>query len=131
MMVDIWLLEYGTHKGLVCVFDMAGTCWTHVMKMTLKVTKRYLAYNQEAMPVRLKALVHIHVPSFMSTIMGMMRPFIKDEVYQMIRFANMVKEVYDIIPPEVFPKDVDDGLGPSYEEIYSKFQLQATQLTSY
>lgn len=45
------------------------------------------------------------------------RPFIKQELYQILRFRKSIDEVYETIPAEMFPCDYPGGKGPSLKEL--------------
>lgn len=120
MLMDILLLEEGTHEGLVCVFDMEGTSWGHFLKASFSESRRHMAYVQEGCPVRLKAMCHFHVPSFMDTVLQIFKPLMSEKILNMISFAKTIEGTYDKIPPECFPSDYPNGKGPSFEELHGK-----------
>lgn len=118
MFIDMWLRKNGTHKGCVAVFDMEGVSWGHFWKIGLYTTQHYLKYFQEAMPVRFKSLVHFNIPSFFHKMLTMARPFMKENIVEMVNFSTAIEGTYHIIPQEVYPCDYPGGKGPSILEIH-------------
>lgn len=120
MMTDIFLLEQGTHPGVVIVFDMEGCSWGHFLKVNLSSTRNHMNYLQEAMPVRIKGLVQFNLPSFFDKAYRMAKPLIKDNILRLVHLSVDIEGTYDVVPPECFPSDYPNGKGPSLDEMHGK-----------
>lgn len=114
------LLEAGTHNGIVFAFDMDGIAWGHFLKVGILQTKRYLTYLQEGMPVRIKALTQFNLPSFFDKLLQVAKPFMKESLFNLLKFTTTVDGIYDIVPAECFPCDYPGGKGPSLDEFHGE-----------
>lgn len=52
MLIDYHLYTMPLSKGHVFVFDMDGVTFGHARKANISAMKKFLAYFQEAMPIR-------------------------------------------------------------------------------
>lgn len=52
--MDCILSQEGTCNGYILLYDMKGTSFGHMFKIGVFAVKHYLAYVQDAMPIRLK-----------------------------------------------------------------------------
>ena len=84
------LHQYGTSDGYVAIFDMKGTSFGHLFRTSPLALKRFLYYVQEGIPARLKRLHYMNLVSFMDKIMALMKPFMKKELYDIVRTMLMI-----------------------------------------
>jgi len=121
MITDVWLYLEGSAPGHVIVLDMAGVSFGHVTRLSLGVMKKILFYLQEAMPVRLKGFHYINIVPFMDTIMGMMKPFMKKELIDMLQFHPTGSEtLFSSVPKDLLPNEYG-GKGGSLQELQEKW----------
>lgn len=123
MLVDIIHLKEGTLPGLVLMFDMDGIQFGHLFKLSVFVIKHYLHYLQEAMPVRMKGIHFFNLVSFVDKILALVRPFMKQSLWDILILHPKVDTVFDHVPAEVFPKDYAGGRAPSVSEFHGEYQL--------
>lgn len=70
--------------GDVQIVDINGYTMRHLAYVSIFVLRVYMRFLQEAYPSRLRAIHIINCPSFLDRMMAMMKPFIREEVYQMV-----------------------------------------------
>ena len=85
MVLDTWLSTEGTIPGHIIVIDMIGTVIGHVGRLNLTVAKKCLLYLQDALPVRLKQIHVMNASSVVDIMLGMVKPFMKKELLDMVR----------------------------------------------
>ncbi|XP_072747414.1 alpha-tocopherol transfer protein-like isoform X2 [Anoplolepis gracilipes] len=67
--------------------------------------------ENDAMPVRLKAIHVLNAVWFMDKILALIRPFMKRELYEMLHVhTGDVSDIYSHIPLECLPKDYNGEL---------------------
>ncbi|XP_077290372.1 alpha-tocopherol transfer protein-like [Arctopsyche grandis] len=100
---DLMLQEYGTDLGHKIVIDMDGVVIGHLARLAIIPLKKILYYLQEAMPVRLSGMHFINAVSFMDKILALMRPFMKQELMEMIHIhtANEMKSFYEYVSKDI------------------------------
>lgn len=84
MAVDLWLRNEGTGPGHILVINVQGVVLGHVGRLSPMGLKKFLYYLQEALPVRLKSLHFMNTVPVMDIILGMMKPFMKKELMDMV-----------------------------------------------
>lgn len=85
MECDLVGLRNGTCDGYLFIADMSNVSLGHVGRLSPMGLKKLVMYIQEAIPVRLKGLHFINCPSVMDIIMNMARPFMKNELWNIVR----------------------------------------------
>lgn len=116
--MEINLLEEGTSNGLIICFDMKGVHWGHFCKLGLFTVKHFMFFLQEAMPQRVKGLHFFNNGSIIHKIVALVRPFMKQSLYDLLVLHPTVSTVYPFVPAELFPRDYPGGLEKSIEEIH-------------
>lgn len=69
----------------VPIFDMNGYTLRHLTKTVLGVLRIYMKFVQEAHPVRIRQIHVINCPSYLDKVMMVAKPFIKGEVFKLVR----------------------------------------------
>ena len=87
MILDLWIFTEGTMKGHIILMDMEGCLISHAGRMSPLGIKKYLYYLQEALPVRLKGLHFMNSVPVMDIILGMMKPFMKKELMDIVSLS--------------------------------------------
>ncbi|XP_056638142.1 alpha-tocopherol transfer protein-like [Diorhabda sublineata] len=96
----------------IVLIDLCGFTMKHLSKLSLTLTKKVLDYIQEARPANLKAVHFINVPNFMDKIFGMVKPFVRNNVMNMIHFhLPNSTALYDHIPKELLPEEYGGTCG--------------------
>lgn len=86
MVADLWQLENGTASGHVLIVDIIGVQMVHALRLSPMGIKKYLFYLQEAAPLRIKGLHFLNTTSVMDFILSLMKPFLKKELMEVVRF---------------------------------------------
>lgn len=120
MLVDIIHLKEGTLPGLVLAFDMDGAQIGHVFRLSIFVIKHYLHYLQEAMPVRMKSIHFFNIVPFVDKILALVRPFMKQSLYDILVLHPKIDTVFDYIPAAAFPKDYVNGTALSVSDFHGE-----------
>ncbi|XP_063709297.1 uncharacterized protein LOC134837836 [Culicoides brevitarsis] len=121
LMMDWIITQQGTCNGYVLLYDMTGTSFGHMFKVNIMGMKQYLAYVQEAMPIRLKMVEHINMPSFIDKLIAICRPFMKKELMSLLKYRKNIEDAYETVPAEIWPKDFPNGTSPSIEELHESW----------
>lgn len=84
MYIDANLYTNGCSPGYVFLFDMQNVRLGHLTRLSINSLRRFFEYLQEAMPVRLKAIHVLNTVWFMDKLLALIRPFMKQELYDMV-----------------------------------------------
>lgn len=84
MAMDLWLYSTGTTKGHILLFDVQKVTLGYAARLSPMGLKKFLYYLQEGMPVRLKGLHFMNTTAAMDVILGMMKPFMKKELTDIV-----------------------------------------------
>lgn len=88
MVLRITVYEEGTLEGIIVVYDATGFSLSHLAKVSLVVMKKFLIFLQEALPVELKQLHFFNCGMAMEKLFGLMKPFIKKDLLEVIHFQS-------------------------------------------
>ncbi|KAK9754081.1 CRAL/TRIO domain [Popillia japonica] len=100
------LHQGGTHNGVVVVTDMKEVTFSHFTKLGVVHIKKFFYYLQHAMPVRIKGLHFLNIPIFMDKIVGLIKPFMKGELFQVLYLhTDKLDTLYKYVPKECLPRD--------------------------
>ncbi|KAK1137919.1 hypothetical protein K0M31_002412 [Melipona bicolor] len=111
MECDLVGLRNGTCDGYMFIADMSNVSLGHVGRLSPMGLKKLVMYIQEAIPVRLKGLHFINCPSVMDIIMNMARPFIKNELWNIIHLHSSIKTLEEFLPIDLLPSEVGGKAG--------------------
>ncbi|KAK9892505.1 hypothetical protein WA026_020494 [Henosepilachna vigintioctopunctata] len=105
MVVTLVMHLNGTNEGINMIMDMDGATLGHFLKFNPSVAKKYLFYLQEALPIRLKEIHLITVPSWIDKLMTLLKPLLKKELLDMIHIHSNLDSFHKVLPKEYLPKD--------------------------
>ncbi|XP_068141348.1 alpha-tocopherol transfer protein-like isoform X2 [Drosophila tropicalis] len=109
-------------EGEVQIFDMKGTTMRHISRLTISTLRAYVKFLQLAFPVRLRAIHMVNCPTYLDRIISVVKPFISDEVYKLIRFhTTNIETLYDSVPREMLPEEYG-GTAGSLEKLREQTQ---------
>ncbi|XP_030568312.1 alpha-tocopherol transfer protein-like [Drosophila novamexicana] len=98
--------------GDVQIVDINGYTMRHLAYVSIFVLRVYMRFLQEAYPSRLRAIHIINCPSFLDRMMAMMKPFIREEVYQMINYhTEGMDSLYELVPRDMLPVEYGGKAG--------------------
>lgn len=66
--------------GIIVILDMTGVRLAHARYLTPHLARRTVEVVQEIFPMRFKSFHVIHEPFYFSTILNMLKPFLKDKI---------------------------------------------------
>lgn len=114
-------LPFKINAGDIPVFDMEGTTYRHLTKITLSTLRCYMKFTQEGFPVRLKEIHLINVSPVLSKLLTILRPFMKAQVRNMLNYHLPETDTfYDHIDRDLMPYEYGGKVG-SIEEIKANF----------
>ncbi|XP_018337424.1 PREDICTED: alpha-tocopherol transfer protein-like isoform X2 [Trachymyrmex septentrionalis] len=111
MLSDIYFLMNGTNDGYIFIFDVSKLSFGHVMRINPMGIKKYLYYLQEAMPIRLKAIHFLNATPVMELLMNMAKPFMKNELIDIIHFHLSLESISEYIPVDALPNEMGGKAG--------------------
>ncbi|KAH8292859.1 hypothetical protein KR044_001173, partial [Drosophila immigrans] len=92
--------------GEVQIFDMKGTTMRHISRLTISTLRAYVKFLQLAFPVRLKAIHMVNCPTYLDRIVSVVKPFISEEVFKLIRFHTCsIDTLYNFVPRQMLPEE--------------------------
>ncbi|KAH8261761.1 hypothetical protein KR038_007975, partial [Drosophila bunnanda] len=98
--------------GEVQIFDMKGTTMRHISRLTISTLRAYIKFLQVAFPVRLRAIHMVNCPTYLDRIVSVVKPFISDEVFKLIRFHTVsMDSLYEFVPRKMLPEEYGGGAG--------------------
>lgn len=99
-------------EGEVQIFDMKGTTMRHISRLTISTLRAYIKFLQLAFPVRLRAIHMVNCPTYLDRIVSVVKPFISDEVFKLIRFHTVsMDSLYEFVPRQMLPEEYGGGAG--------------------
>ncbi|KAH8386560.1 hypothetical protein KR093_001205 [Drosophila rubida] len=99
--------------GEVQIFDMKGTTMRHISRLTISTLRAYVKFLQLAFPVRLKAIHMVNCPTYLDRIVSVVKPFISEEVFKLIRFhTSSIDTLYEFVPRDMLPEEYGGSAGP-------------------
>ncbi|KAB0791363.1 hypothetical protein PPYR_03163 [Photinus pyralis] len=126
MVITLELMEKGTFDDMVVVCDTTKVEASHLAKTSVRDTKRYLLYMQDALPVRLTSMHWIVPTGIQELFIPLVKPFIKKGLSQSLHFHNSYEALFRYCPRELFPKEVG-GEGPGLAQLHEAMQRSLIQ----
>ncbi|XP_053951152.1 alpha-tocopherol transfer protein-like [Anastrepha ludens] len=103
-------------NGEVQICDISGYTLSHLTRISYPTLRMYMNFLQEAYPVRLRAMHIINCPSFLNSMIAIVKPFINDHVYNMIQFhTEGLDSLYEKVPRDLLPNEYGGKAGPIAE----------------
>ncbi|RZC41575.1 CRAL TRIO domain containing protein, partial [Asbolus verrucosus] len=120
MIMSLYFHQYGPANGLIAVFDTKGATLGHLTRINLIAFKQLLYFVQEAAPTRIRGVHFINVNPITNKLVVLAKPFLKKEIYEMIKFhSGSFENFYNYVPKEFLPEDYGGEL-PSCQTLHEK-----------
>jgi len=118
MAYDMWISQDdGLCPGYIVLAEKSYFSYRILSKCDLESLKKILSYFQDALPVRLKKLILVNIPTATNVLIKMLKPFMAKRVVEMLHTYSRGDDSYtDFVPPEMLPKDLQ-GTYKSLKEI--------------
>ncbi|XP_014217588.1 alpha-tocopherol transfer protein-like [Copidosoma floridanum] len=119
MISELWLLQAGTMPGQVLVTDISGVQMGHALRIPPMAVKKFVYYLQESVPLRIKSLHFLNTSSVMDFILGLIRPFLKKELMDILYLHPNVDSLAKHMSVDILPDEVGGKAGKMMD-LYAK-----------
>ncbi|KAH8386917.1 hypothetical protein KR093_003475, partial [Drosophila rubida] len=137
--------------GDVHIVDIKGYTMRHLAYVSIFVLRVQMKFLQEAYPSRLKAIHFINCPSFLDRMLTIMRPFIREEILQLVSQSRYksnsncsnhfslfqmhyhvdgMESLYELIPRDMLPNEYGGKAG-SMDELKAQWLQKLDENTPY
>lgn len=110
MATELTNLQVGPVNGIVIVTDVQNVTLGHVGRMNIMGLKKFMYFIQEAAPIRLKQIYVLNWNSAVETLLSILKPFMKKELYQMINLTT-IEKLEKLIPVDALPNEIGGKSG--------------------
>ncbi|XP_019869255.2 alpha-tocopherol transfer protein [Aethina tumida] len=97
--------------GDVYILDASVATANHFSKITPTLVKKFLVCVQEAYPVKLKEVHVVNVSPFVDTIIGWVKPFLKEKIRERIHVHSNLESLYKFVPKDILPAEYGGDAG--------------------
>ncbi|XP_031329898.1 alpha-tocopherol transfer protein-like [Photinus pyralis] len=111
------LFRNGTSDGLVVVCDLEGITFAHMLRINFSTLRNWFTYLQDAVPIRLKAIHFLNAVGLLDSMMAVIKPIVRNELFNSLHVHGSVETVFQYIPKENFPRDYG-GQQPSLKDLH-------------
>uniref|UniRef100_A0A1E1WLG4 CRAL-TRIO domain-containing protein n=1 Tax=Pectinophora gossypiella TaxID=13191 RepID=A0A1E1WLG4_PECGO len=122
---DAWLLDDVTFaEADVVMMDVKDLSLKFLAKFNVSVAKRLSKYQEDAMPIRLSQVHIVNAPPFIDKLYALMKPFLKQEVTDMIHFHPPKSDsLHKYMAKEDLPEDYGGCLPPMHEHMNAVMEI--------
>ncbi|KAG8316109.1 hypothetical protein J6590_058077 [Homalodisca vitripennis] len=108
---DIWFQRGELFRGQYVLFDTSGLSASHLTELPWLFMRKFAAFGQEALPLRIKGIFIVNCPTFFDIILNVFKPILKDKMKKRIQIFHNYGDLYKYIPQRILPADYGgDGL---------------------
>ncbi|KAG7303323.1 hypothetical protein JYU34_011813, partial [Plutella xylostella] len=134
MTVDACLSKRGPQPGYIFLFDMTGVKFGHLTRVSLSTLRKFFAYIQEAMPVRMRAIHVLNTEPVLDKLLLLIRPFMDKKLFDLIKFHSKTEDLekfYEtVIPRSALPPQYGGTL-PETQVLHKKCMQQLSDMEPY
>uniref|UniRef100_A0A1A9ZAM8 CRAL-TRIO domain-containing protein n=1 Tax=Glossina pallidipes TaxID=7398 RepID=A0A1A9ZAM8_GLOPL len=129
---DILMLEddYAVVNGLVMINDFKTLALTHVLQATPMFLKKFITYNYEAMPLRIKSNHFLNAPKIFDTVYNVGKPMLPLKQQDRIFFHSSLDSLSQYVPLKYLPNDYG-GENSSIAEIIEEWDKKLDKYREY
>ncbi|KYQ46219.1 Alpha-tocopherol transfer protein-like protein [Trachymyrmex zeteki] len=123
MILDIRLMEEFCLSNII-IIDLEGSSMAHFTKFipTQSIVKRAMLAVQDSMPFRLSCIHFLHAPSFITGVINIFYPLLKEKLTQKFQFFNGgAEELYVYMNKDVLPNEWGGKAG-TFQELNDAWQ---------
>ncbi|KAL6262827.1 hypothetical protein P5V15_005617 [Pogonomyrmex californicus] len=123
MVLDIRLMEEFCLSNIM-IIDLEGCSMAHFAKFspTQSIVRRAMSAVQDSMPFRLFSVHFLHAPSFITNIINIFYPFLKEKLIQKFHVSNGGgEELHAYINKEILPNEWGGKAG-TFQELNATWQ---------
>ncbi|XP_028158175.1 alpha-tocopherol transfer protein-like isoform X2 [Ostrinia furnacalis] len=130
---DAWLLnEEALEEEDIVIMDVKDISLKILTKFNLSIARTLSKYQQDAIPIRLKQVHVVNAPSFIDKVYGLVKPFLKQGMTDMIHFhAPKSETLYNYLSKEDLPEDfggTNGTMNDHMEEVLKVISARREQL---
>lgn len=109
-------------NGEISVGDMKGFSLKHMLKALkcMSIMSMHLKYVQEALPAKIRQSHFVNCPAVFYRLFSIMKPFLKQELLDTIKFHVSFESLYDHIPRELLPIEYG-GTAGSLDDLHKEW----------
>ncbi|CAL8116929.1 unnamed protein product [Orchesella dallaii] len=100
-------------NGLVFVHDCSGASFTHARHYTMSIMLRVINIYWFSFPLMFKGAYYVKIPSFLTYIYAMMKPFLPKKLKERILILTPnqgLTDLHERLPPNILPKFLGGNL---------------------
>ncbi|XP_022907104.1 alpha-tocopherol transfer protein-like [Onthophagus taurus] len=105
MVLSVLLAQLGTCEGHVLVIDMEGLSLSHIAKVNINVTRKYMYFLQEALPIRTKEIHIVNVSALAQKLLNLVKSFINKDILDALHLHTSVDGLFEFIPKDALPSE--------------------------
>lgn len=101
------------NDGEIGIIDLGGFGWRHFMKTAsnISIMKKYMRYVQEAVPFKVVQNHFVNCSPAMERFFAFMRPFMKKEIIDSIKFHTSAETLFEYFPKDLIPDEFGGTAG--------------------
>lgn len=110
-------------QGEICICDMKGFSFRHMLKVVrcMSIMSGHLKYSQAAVPTKIVQNHFINCSSFVHRLLSIMKPFMKQELIDTMKFHVNIETLHEYIPRELLPNEFG-GTAGSLSNLHAEWQ---------
>ncbi|CAH0726594.1 unnamed protein product, partial [Brenthis ino] len=117
--------------GTVNVVDLAGTKLGHYTQTSIKQLKNLITANQEAVPIRIRAVHFLNTPPFFETFFSIAKRFLNEKTKKRIMIhGKNIESLHEHVSKDILPKEYG-GTGDSIEECIDYWKTKMRDYSSF
>lgn len=117
--------------GTISVIDFAGTRLAHYTQTSIKHLRNLISANQEAVPIRIKAVHFLNTPPFFGTFFNIGKAFLNEKVKNRIMVhGKNIESLYEHVSKDVLPEEYG-GTGDSIQECIDYWKTKMRDYSSF
>ncbi|KAL0129671.1 hypothetical protein PUN28_001737 [Cardiocondyla obscurior] len=122
MILDVRLLEESCLSNIM-IIDLEGFTMAHYAKVTPthSIIRQAMLAVQDSMPFRLAGVYFVHVPTFITNLINVFYPFLKEKLTQKFYFFHNPEELYAHMDKDILPSEWG-GKGGTFQELNAAWQ---------